>query len=88
MTKVRVPLNAAPADQSKPGMSRLFNGQNLERYRKLASDVTTVTEREQVLQLLVKEMNGLRIKIGGPLPVARHRCVKSAKANLQSIWWV
>ena len=84
MTKVRVPLNAPPADEAEPGMSRFFNRQNLERYRKLASDVATVTEREQVLQLLVKEMNALRTKIGGPRP----RCVKSAKANLQNIWWV
>jgi hypothetical protein len=81
MIKPKVPLNAPPAEQIEPGMSN-------ERYRKSASDVTTATEREQVLQLLVKEMNGLRIKIGGPLPVARHRCVKSPKANLQSIWWV
>jgi hypothetical protein len=86
--KAKVLLNAHTADEAEPGMSRFFNGQNLERYRKLASDVTTVTEREQVLQLLVKEMNALRTKIGGPLPVARLRCVKSAKANLQNIWWV
>ena len=86
--KPKVPLNVPTADQAEPGMNRFFNGQNLERYRKLASEVTTVTEREQVLQSLVKEMNALRTKIGGPLPVARLRCVKSAKANLQNIWWV
>jgi hypothetical protein len=44
-------------------MTRFFNGQNLERYRTLASDVTAAAERQQVLQLLTKEMNAFKNEI-------------------------
>lgn len=63
MIKPTVPLSAPPAEQIESGMNRLFNGQNLECYRKLASDVTTATEREQVLQLLAKEINAFKNEI-------------------------
>ena len=63
MIKPRVSLNAPPAEQTEPGMTRFFNSQNLERYRKLASDVTTATERQQVLQLLAEEMNAFKNEI-------------------------
>ena len=59
MTKRRVPLNV-PAEKVEPGMSRFFNTENLDRYRKLASDVTTAAERQQVLELLAKEMSTFR----------------------------
>jgi hypothetical protein len=53
--KPRVPLNR-PAENTDVGMSRFFNGQNLERYRKLASNVTTAAERQQLLESLAREM--------------------------------
>jgi len=59
MTKRRVPLNM-PAEQGEPGMSRFFNTENLDRYRRLASDLTTAAERQQVLELLAKEMSTFR----------------------------
>jgi hypothetical protein len=59
MTKIKVQLDP-PAEQMELGMSRFFNGKNLERYRKLASDVTTAKERRQVLELLAKEMSTFR----------------------------
>ena len=36
-------------------MDRFINRQNIERYRKLASEATNVTERQQILKLLAEE---------------------------------
>jgi hypothetical protein len=72
MTKINVPFDP-PVELIEPGMRRFFNEQNLERYRKLASDVTTAEERRQVLELLAREMSTFRNEIGEALPVAR-RC--------------
>ena len=37
------------------GMDRFFNSQNVERYRKLASEVTSEAERNLLLTLLAEE---------------------------------
>jgi hypothetical protein len=59
MIKPRVPLNP-PAAKTEAGMRRFFNVQNVDRYRRLASEVTTATERQQILESLAKEMSVFR----------------------------
>ena len=50
----------APSGPIELGLNRFFNDQNLDRYRRLASEVITAPERQRLIQLLAKEMNAFR----------------------------
>jgi hypothetical protein len=47
-------------EQSHTGLARFFRPENLDRYRKLASDVTDVAQRRTLLEALAKELKSFR----------------------------
>ena len=61
MTKIHISDQPnASAEQCGHGMLRFYSGRNLERYRKLASDMITPAERRGIFKLLAKEMIAFR----------------------------
>jgi len=53
-------------------MERFINRQNINRYRRLASETTNATERQQILRLLADEEAKFKLdQAGGDLDKAR-----------------
>ena len=52
-------------------MDRFVNRQNIERYRRLASEATNATERLQILELLAEEEATFKLEFNVPSWCAR-----------------
>jgi hypothetical protein len=54
------------AEDGKTGMGRFFSRENLDRYRKLASEGINDSERRHLLDVLAMEMIAFRREARGP----------------------
>jgi hypothetical protein len=61
------------------GMARFFSSANLDRYRKLASEAISDVERQQVLDMLAKEVSAFRHESKSQISSKRESCGLSSR---------
>ena len=64
----------AIAKINEVGMARFFSLANLDRYRKLASEAISDVERQQVLDMLAKEVSAFRHESKSQTSSKRESC--------------
>jgi hypothetical protein len=60
--------------KSETGMARFFSPANLDRYRKLDSEAIGDVERQQLFDVLAKEVSAFRREIKSPASSTRGSC--------------